>query len=67
MLASVWELYFLILRNVELLRSVSKMPLLPLAVDPYFSCEIVWVDSSWNDTYSLLVTVYYLQSVNTIL
>ena len=40
MLASIWESYFLILRNAELLRSVSKMPLLPLAKDPYFSCEI---------------------------
>ena len=66
-LASVWESYFLILRNTELRRSVPKMPLLPLAKDPYFSCEIVWVDSTWNETYSLLVTLHYLQFVNTFL
>ena len=66
-LASVWEPYFLIRRKAELLRSVSKLPLFPLVIDLYFSREIICVDSYWNDTYSLLVTWYFLQSMNTVL
>ena len=50
------EPYSLIRRKADLLRSVSKMPLFPLDIDPYFSCENVCVYSNWSDTYYLLVT-----------
>ena len=66
-LAFVYESYFLILRKAELVRSVSKIPLYLLDYDPYFSWDIVWVDSNLKETYPLLVTLHIRQSLNTFL
>ena len=64
---SVGESYFLIPRKAELVCRVSNIPLFSLEYNPYFSWDIIWLDSRIKGTYSLLVTLYTRQSLNTFL
>ena len=63
-LASVKEWNFCRLMKARFSRSVSKMPVVPSYLEPYFSWEMVCVDSSVNERYIRLVMWSVLMSGN---